>query len=394
MRSLIPWGHLHVGVKKRTADFQRLPVEIQDSPPFSELLTLASKLEERFNQHQGGSGRPERKAWIAQLGVDIGRMRLDVDVEEARIRGLAVQLAETVWQYAPSLEIVPYIDGTPAGTAKDADVVWLNKVLYVKELPNARLARLVPEKLGRAFNRPDIAAALSYCFGRSPFEITEYMEENFTLSAPTFVDAEPEPASTNNVDAVVSPLLRPTDSPEPPAAEQAGKSTAIGDSSISDPTPAAEPELAPGDPTACPKNQDDSHPKPRPSPKPAKLGVVERFAQRHGFQKVSEDLYSHPDGSRISRAHGESFSWIRGNSTGEIACHYWAKDHCLEHGPLQIDAEVWNMVDKFPKKHALLLSNPAGDVVEIRGEKLRAMCEEGRLILYPATYRLVYEDGN
>ena len=394
MRSLIPWSHLHVGIKKRTADFQRLPVEILDFPPFSELATLASKLEERFTQQQRGFACPERKPWIAQLGVDLGRIRLEANVEEARIRDLAAQLAETAWQYASSLEVVPYIDGTPAGTAKEADVVWRDKVLYVKNLPNARLARLVPERLGRAFNRPDIAAALIYCFGRSPSEITEYIEENFTLYAPVADDTQPEPASSNNVDSGDASPCRPTDSPEPPAAGQADETATVDDSSINDTTPAAGPAQSPDDSTMNPEDRDDPHPRPRQSPRPNKPGVVERFAQSHGFQKVSEDLYSHPDGSRISRAHGESFSWIRGNGTGEIACHYWAKDHCLEHGPLQIDAEVWSMVDKFPKNHALLLSNPAGDVVEIRGEKLRAMCEEGRLILYPATYRLVYEDGN
>jgi hypothetical protein len=60
---------------------------------------------------------------------------------------------------------------------------------------------------------------------------------------------------------------------------------------------------------------------------------------------------------------------------------------------LQINAEVWGMFEKFPKNHALLLSSPTGNVVEIRGEKLKALCKEGNLILYPATYRLVYQDG-
>ncbi len=396
MRSLIPWSQLHLGIKKKTADFQRLSVEIQDLPPFSEPPTLASKLEERFTQQQGGFARSERKAWIAQLGVDIGRMRLDADgVEESRIRHLATQLAETVWQYAPSLEIVPYIDGTPAGTARDADVVWRDKILHVKNLPNARLARLVPEKIGRAFSRPDIVAALSYCFGRSPSEVTEYMEQNFDLSAPASGDAEPEPelASANNVETDDASPRRRTESLEPPLADQADETAAVEDTSIGDPTPAVNPKPSPDDAAAILEGHDVPRPRQRPSPRPTTSGVVERFAQSHGFQKVSDDLYSHPDGSRISRAHGESFSWIRGNDSGEIACHYWAKDHCLEHEPLQINAEVWGMFEKFPKNHALLLSSPTGNVVEIRGEKLKALCKEGNLILYPATYRLVYQDG-
>lgn len=145
LRNLIPWSHLHVGVKRQTADLQRLGIELTDSPPFSDLPSLASKLEERFNQQQVGLGRTERKAWISQVGIELGRICLDEAVEETRIRNLATMLADTVWRSAASLEIVPYIDGTPAGTAKNVEVVWLKNVLYVKNLPNARLARLVPE---------------------------------------------------------------------------------------------------------------------------------------------------------------------------------------------------------------------------------------------------------
>jgi hypothetical protein len=35
MQSLIPWGHLHEWVKQRTAEFQRLPVELTTALPFS-----------------------------------------------------------------------------------------------------------------------------------------------------------------------------------------------------------------------------------------------------------------------------------------------------------------------------------------------------------------------
>jgi len=393
MRSLVPWGHLHVGIKKRTADFQRLPFDLSDSPPFSEIPSLASKLEDRFNLPQTGFGRPERKAWITQLGIEIVRIRLDNDEEESRIRNLAAQLAKTVWQSSPSLEIVPYIDGTPAGTAKDADVVWLDNVLYVKTLPNARLAKLIPDKLGRAFIRPDIAAALSYCFGRSLAEVTEYMEENFTLSDASPTDLKPEPDSANSESAFDDAQQPPTDAREPKESDQA-KTISDEDLSESEPRPREPDGMPSGEPAPEPDEQSDGHLKPRQPTKQTKPSVVDRFAQSNGFLKVTEDRYSHPDGSWITRAHGESFCWIRGKSTGEVAYYYWTKDHCLEEEPLQIDAEVWSMVDKFPQNHAFLLSNPEGKAVEIQGEILRKMCDAGKVILYPATYRLVYQNGN
>ena len=35
MQALVPWSHLHEGVKQKTADLQRLSVEITEAPPFS-----------------------------------------------------------------------------------------------------------------------------------------------------------------------------------------------------------------------------------------------------------------------------------------------------------------------------------------------------------------------
>lgn len=386
MRSLVPWSHLYVGFKRQTADFQKMPAEILDSPPFSEIPTLASRLDERFNQPVGGFGRSEKKAWIVRIAADLARIRLDDDEEQSRVRHLAERLGQTVWQSMPNLEIIPYIDGTPAGTAKEVEVVWLGRTLYVKVLPQARLARLIPERLARVFIRPDIASALNYCFGRSSAEITEYMQENFDLADTQSIGSKSKPASVS-VDADIDdPQHKAGDEFAPPGANQANELPVIDDDpavetmSHSDHPP---PDI--GEPT-------DTHPKQRPPPKPAKASVIERYAQGHGFRKVADDHFEHADGSWIARAPGETFSWTRGNESGEVACYYWTKDHCLEHDPLQIDAEVWSMVDKFPKNHALLLSSPSGNIVEIGGEKLRAMCEEGNLILYPATYRLVYQN--
>jgi hypothetical protein len=60
--------------------------------------------------------------------------------------------------------------------------------------------------------------------------------------------------------------------------------------------------------------------------------------------------------------------------------------------PLQVDAAIWGMVEKYPHNYALLLANAQGKATEIRGEQLNAMREAGHLKLHPATYRLVYEN--
>jgi hypothetical protein len=75
-----------------------------------------------------------------------------------------------------------------------------------------------------------------------------------------------------------------------------------------------------------------------------------------------------------------------------VTLHYWPKDHCLEAEPLQLEAEVWSMVEKLPESYVLVLSDPEGKPVEITGAHLRDMQERGELTLHPSTYRLVYEN--
>src|SRR6185295_6877332 len=103
-------------------------------------------------------GEPEKRAWLTDLGAELCRIELDTELETDRVRSLARQLAGTRCQRAPGLEIIPYIDGTPAGTPRRADVLWLDRVIYVNELPKAKLAKRVPEEIAKAFGRGEIKA--------------------------------------------------------------------------------------------------------------------------------------------------------------------------------------------------------------------------------------------
>jgi hypothetical protein len=58
---------------------------------------------------------------------------------------------------------------------------------------------------------------------------------------------------------------------------------------------------------------------------------------------------------------------------------------------LQVEADVWKLCDKHPNKYTLLLTDPTDKPVELPGRLLRELRDSGRLILYPAKYRLVYD---
>jgi hypothetical protein len=382
MQSLVEWNHLHEWVKQKTADMQRLSAEIIGVPPFSELPFLAGRIEDRFHRNLLLNAHPERKAWLNQFGIELCRIEIDGESDQMRIRQLATDLSETNWQSTPGLEIVPYIAGTPAGTPKRSDVVWLDKVLYVDHLPKAKLARVVPDKLGKVFGRPDISAALNYCFGRSPEEVSEYLEENFKLTtrevnAPPAAVAATPAVDPDTPNTGVAPQPAPGEMPDNEGDEHVDK-----DSEVAPPAKVDEPRFEPGGIDIIPPREPHR-------PKPVRPSIIERFALSQGFQKDGEDRYFHNDGSSIAKTNGDRFPWERHTAAGELIRRYWPRDHCLENAPLQLEADIWGLIEKFPDIYALVLLDFEDKPVEMSGGRLREMREEGELILYPATYRLV-----
>lgn len=390
MQSLIPWRHLHQWVKQKAADLQRLPREVSSSAPFSKLPPLSAHIQERYQQNPNFAELPDKNEWLQILSAALSRVELEVEDETERVRAIATSLVKTVWIEAPELEIIPYIGGTPAGTARQAEVLWLDHALYIQPLPKARLARLVPEELGKAFIRPDIKAALDYCFERSAQDVRDYIEGNFNL-ATAVAPTEPidfYPAKDANRSETQS---EPEDSAgiveATPGTEATELSPLRPEFEISPDTPASD--TAGGQ--IVTEDADTLASRPRPAPKVVKPSLVERFAKTQGFRKDGEERFYHENGSWIARARDSRFSWERRAANGDLLRYYWPKEHCLEREPLQLEADIWGMIEQHPETHALILSNVEGNPLEITGARLRAMRDEGEVILYPASYRLVYD---
>ena len=121
----------------------------------------------------------------------------------------------------------------------------------------------------------------------------------------------------------------------------------------------------------------------------AKPSIIDRFARAQGFLRDGDDRFYHPDGAWIARISGAPFPWERRTAGGDLVRAYWGKDHCLDQEPLQLGADLWGLIDKFPERYSLVLSSPSGEPIEVPGVGLRAMLEQGQLKIYPAAYRLV-----
>lgn len=393
MQTLIPWSNLFRPIKQKTADLQKLTVEMCGQYPFADLPTLAERIEERFEERVNDANEPSQKPWLVALGSGLARIQLDEPMETARMRELGYCLANTRCRLVTALESTPYIDGVPSGTPRRVDVLWKDDALYVESKSVAKMAKAIAVELGRHFGRPDIADAIKLCFEREQSFIDEYLEENFRLMPPICDD----------------PKLDAVPSVEPPH-QQADAGTEVGEreqASASDGGDGEQPRDpasgSPGDemPVGTPEpdlvaDEDDGvidPPAPRRHPqRPAKPSLIERFAAANGYAKDnSEGRFYLADGAWLERAYGASFPWERYSPSGNLLQCYWVKDHCIERDPLQVDADVWELCASNPEKYSLLLAAPDGAPVEYSGKRICALRESGQVTLFPASYRLVYE---
>lgn len=372
MQALVQWKDLYQGIKQKTADVQGLTVDVLSGPPFSELVPLGSKIDERPTINEQGLG--ETREWTQTLGEELARIDLSDEAATDRVRQLATKLSTTSWLQVDGLQVVPYIDGTPAGSPRHADAVWRNETLYVDKLPKGRAAKRVPEEIGRAFDRPDIKAALDYSFERSGEDIRSYLRENFKLAERTTPAPAKQPPSTTRRSS--------NDAPEE-------------DVAVNDPTvgKAEEPVVHPAavpPPVPPERTLHRTTTKPPSPPKPARPALIEQFAATQGFRKNGDGRFLHPDGSCIIPSEG-AFPWQRVSKGGDSSRYYWLAEHCLERQSLQLDAAVWDCVMTMPQEHSLVLVNGDDKPIELTGARLREWVENQKLRLYPSSYRLAME---
>ena len=384
MQSLIHWQHLHPWAKQKTADLQHLSAEMTNKPPFSRLPTLATCVEDRRNSDSMISEDVKLIEWLKVLGHELSRIQLKTAEDTQRVRNLAKNLARTEMRETLCLEIIPYINGTPAGTPRKTDVLWHNHTLYVERLPNAKLARRVPEEIGKVFGLPNIKSALDYSFERSADAIKDYIAENFKLSpvrdVPTRASEEDQIHSERTM---VAEGDQESGVPEEPNIEDGIKPEDNGTINLVVPDTEAGKE----------DNEGIETDQPRPLAKPTKPDIIERFCNLRGFRKDSNNRFYHDDGSWIAREDGALFPWVHRTALGSLVRYYLPRDHCLERKPLQLAADVWSLIEQKPDTHALVLMDIEGGPVEVTGSHLLTMRDENQFTLYPATYRLVYNSN-
>ena len=391
MQNLQAYSHLHDWVKRKTADLRHLSAEIVGSPPFDTLRPLFDTVEERLDQAPLFSGTGSQRAWLTSFGTELARIELNDPYETERVRTIAEQIAKTGWVTSPKLEVIPYIDGVPAGTSRLTDILWREHTLYVGHLSKAKLAKRVPEELGRSLSA-EVRAALAYAFERSPADIKAYLEENFTLGD--------ERAFTDACDEIHDEKADKADQPDDSATHESAPPFEI-DGDSADPLDDDKPsELEHQDDTLTDDDgrSDFSEPSPERRPRaptrPARPKLINRFAVSLGYRPDGQDRFFKDDGSWIARTNGARFPWEHRAVNGDVIRYYYPREHCLDSEPLQIEADIWSLLDQKPDLYAFILTTLDDKPIEVTGAQLRTLRDEGDLSIHPAAYRLVKSEAS
>ncbi|HMO82315.1 MAG TPA: hypothetical protein PKD24_16170 [Pyrinomonadaceae bacterium] len=405
MQSLVKWKHLHEVVKEKTALFRGLGGELVASAPFTHLLHLAAVIENRLYEASAKGMRAYQPDWLRELGKGLQRIRYEDEAETMRVRELGAKLSNTSWATVSGLQVIPYINNTPAGLPTRVDAAWLDRTLYVEDRPLARLARDVSTELGKAFRREDLIDAVKLCFDRPEAFVKEYMETNFELApealliAPEHIKERAEkdipttkPPSKELTEVESGPVNteveNPTDDeviPPPDSGSIINDEEAYADDDMYQPDGnAGQLDVA----AAEDKDLSAFEPDRVESPRGHKVPLIERFAASQGFSPRGENRYVRDDGSSIVKSDLPGIPWEFRGRDGAILRYYSLKEHCLEKSPLQIDASLWSLLNEFPNLYSLLLIDRAGEPVEVPGTRLQELSSARELKIHPASYRL------
>lgn len=369
MHSLPRSSDLFPTVKAATAKLQMLPAEVCERPPFASLPDLGTVVEHRLTRRPGALAGAIQKPWLAALSRALMRVKLADEAETERVRYAAARLSRSVWQPfddRDSLQVTPFVEGTPAGQPHSPEVLWYEETIFVRGgRPGKSFDALVAE-LARPFANRDVTEAIKACIERDEDFILEYMQEHFTMETETILEkvegkVGAEEERVTGLEGKGRILIATDEEPlmELSKSEQ-------------------EREV----------HTDDS----RKHCSKQHLKIFARYARACGYHwDADRRRFVHPDGSWIERC-GPPFRWKRLDAAGKLVARFWDSPQRLTQG-VEVPAELWELLRGNPMECCLVLLDTDGRIRELPGPELVRMVEEKVLTLYPSKYRIREESS-
>ena len=152
---------------------------------------------------------------------------------------------------------------------------------------------------------------------------------------------------------------------------------------------------SPHEPSASPDidsdNQASSDSQSRPSEEPgvsAQYGVIAQYAQSLDLQEVGDGVFRGSDQTTLRRQRGELFPWILEAPSGLEIKRFLVRTSPIVASPLELDTVAFGLLERLPDGHSILLPDTSGGITEMSGVQLQSMISDGRIKVYPSSYRL------
>lgn len=372
MKEPTKWSELLPSIKRATANLQMLDEETARIEPFASLRSLAHSVEFRV-MCCDGKASASLPGWLDELASGLCRARIGSDEETQSIRIAGQRLGASQWQRFARIEVMPYVDGDPAGEPYTPKAFWSGDQLYAAVLPIGRLHKELADEISRPFAHNGVSTAIAACIDRDREFVREYLSACFVLD-PQAPDAE-QPRSANQPE--VTTFTNGQSSLEATHSDRAD-----GESNPDQGREGEEPEMdhdADADTDIpCPRRQDSPH----------RLTLIERYAKQRGFHPQRQaDRFRHPDGRWIRRDE-QPFHWVERHADGQIIKRLWVCEQRLSRG-IELAYELWQKIKDVPDKTAIVLLSEDHGVSALSGTQLIENKNAGLITLFPARYRLI-----
>lgn len=354
MQRLTNWSDLYPAIKAATADFRMLSADIVQETPFAKTKDLADAIEYRIISRPIATEGTTTQ-WLKTMSRYLRRVTFSDGETTQRVRSTALRLERSriISFKSGELQVMPYIDSSPAGTSTTPTVLWDEHNIFIGAKLSKCYDQLVDE-LSRPFVEPCVREAFHACIERDDTFIADYFEELFTLS-----DEELPFDQSDTTENEANEQMLATE-PEPIAE--------------------LEEEESNGEVEEVTRLRRRRHNR--------IFTVFRSYAEELGFKwNEQRERFEHPDGSVICR--GSFFHWERFNSDGHFAMQYWVATD-LDEGLIECPAGIWDAIRRYPDSSSMVAER-SKKVFELSGRYLLALAESGKLRLYPAKYRLVFE---
>ncbi|HLI51754.1 MAG TPA: hypothetical protein VKU87_08155, partial [Thermomicrobiaceae bacterium] len=339
---------LFTNIRQQVADGRMLRHGSITNPFQPELRQLDLVLDPRVTAaNRTGSGtEPDWKRPLARGLLHLGTRSAGPvpnqveDVEKRPDHEPAMRLLLSSWQPAQSIEIQPYLDGTPAGESRQRKVLWRdNEILVTGRAPEYH-DELV-KALVAPFALPASRDAITACIGRSPSWIRDYLRENLGVE----IDLK-EPSDDELVIALpasMSPNGHLAGSQREPLTNPARVVTLLGEEPDTEAIDKAEESEDPDEVLGgnAPKRRQEL----------SRRAFLLNYFQQQGFEPSTDSTLRHPDGRTAALFNGTRFSAVVRDGRGRPMRYLWLGEGSLLEG-FEIGAEAWDLL----RRHAAMSS--------------------------------------